>query len=106
MAAHNARTQPTRESTANLTEFFGNIDCDSRTVAWEPRGNEWSPELIRELCAENNIIHRVDPFTPDPVFGDGLYWRLHGKTSYRYRYIDEDLAELNAKLQARTRARA
>jgi uncharacterized protein YecE (DUF72 family) len=92
--------QPTRESIGNLTEFFRKIGRDSRTVAWEPRGNEWSPELIRELCAENNLIHCVDPFTSDPVFGDGLYWRLHGRTSYRYRYTDEDLAELNAKLQA------
>jgi uncharacterized protein YecE (DUF72 family) len=42
----------------------------------------------------------VDPFTSCAVFGDGLHWRLHGGSRYRYRYTAEDLAELKAKLQA------
>lgn len=29
-----------------------------------------------------------------------LYWRLHGRTGYHYRYTDEDLAELETKLCA------
>lgn len=92
---------PTRENTRNLTEFFGDIDRDGRTLAWEPRGSEWRPELIRDLCRENRLIHCVDPFKTDPVWGDVLYWRLHGRTGYRYRYTAEDLAELRAKLDAR-----
>jgi uncharacterized protein YecE (DUF72 family) len=92
---------PTRENTGNLSRFFHRIERDNRMVAWEPRGEAWRPELIRDICAENNLIHCVDPFTSDPVFGDSLYWRLHGKTGYRYRYTDEDLVELDAMLHAR-----
>lgn len=92
---------PTRENTCNLSTFFRTIERDHRTLAWEPRGDDWLPELIRDLCAENNLIHCVDPFQSDSVYGDSLYWRLHGKAGYRYSYTDQDLAELEAKLRAR-----
>jgi uncharacterized protein YecE (DUF72 family) len=92
---------PTRENTGNLTRFFHQIERDNRIFAWEPRGEYWGPELIRDICAENKLIHCVDPFKTNAVFGDTLYWRLHGKTGYRYRYTDEDLAELDAMLHAR-----
>ena len=89
---------PTRENTNNLNVFFHQIERDNRIIAWEPRGEAWWPELIRVICAENNLIHCVDPFQSNPVFGDTLYWRLHGKAGYRYQYTDEDLAELDARL--------
>jgi len=91
---------PTRENSQNLTAFFHEIDRDHRTLAWEPRGEDWTSDLIRALCAENNLIHCVDPFHADPVWGDAFYWRLHGRTGYRYRYTAEDLAELQRKVQA------
>jgi uncharacterized protein YecE (DUF72 family) len=94
---------PTRANTANLTKFFHQVERDSRIFAWEPRGDDWRPELIRDLCAANNLIHCVDPFKSDPLFGDSLYWRLHGRTGYRYRYTDEDLIELATRLHARGR---
>jgi uncharacterized protein YecE (DUF72 family) len=90
---------PTRENTRNLTKFFQAIDRGARTLAWEPRGDEWRPELIQDLCAESNLIHCVDPFMSEPAAGTALYWRLHGKSGYRYRYTDEDLAELAEKLR-------
>jgi uncharacterized protein YecE (DUF72 family) len=92
---------PTRGNTRNLTKFFHQVERDNRIFAWEPRGEDWQPELIRDLCAENNLVHCVDPFQAGPAFGDSLYWRLHGRTGYRYQYTDEDLIELQAKLQAR-----
>lgn len=91
---------PTSQNIRNLSSFFKQTERD-RLLAWEPRGDDWRPELIRALCADNNLIHCVDPFQSDPVFGESLYWRLHGKSGYRYRYTDEDLALLDAKLQAR-----
>jgi uncharacterized protein YecE (DUF72 family) len=91
---------PTRENIRNLASFFHETQRDDRTFAWEPRGDDWTPELVRRLCAENNLIHCVDPFESEPVYGDSLYWRLHGKGSYRYRYTDTDLRELAAKLRA------
>lgn len=92
---------PTRENVRNLSAFFQQIDREDRTLAWEPRGDDWNPALVRDLCASNQLIHCVDPFESDPAFGQALYWRLHGKTGYRYRYTEEDLAELKAKLSAR-----
>jgi uncharacterized protein YecE (DUF72 family) len=96
---------PTRENTRNLSSFFREIDRDHRILAWEPRGEDWRPELVRELCMENNLVHCVDPFKTDPAYGDSLYWRLHGKTGgYRYKYTDADLDELRGKLRSHEHA--
>jgi len=89
---------PTRENIRNLSTFFAEVDARNSVFAWEPRGEEWSQALIRDICAENNLVHCLDPFQSEPAYGTGLYWRLHGKTGYRYRYTEEDLAELESKL--------
>lgn len=91
---------PTSENRRNLEAFFKQIDRNHRTFAWEPRGEDWHPALIRDLCARNNLLHCVDPFKSSSFYGDALYWRLHGETGYRYRYKDEDLVTLHAKLHA------
>jgi uncharacterized protein YecE (DUF72 family) len=91
---------PTRENLRNVRTFFDEIERDGRTLAWEPRGDEWPQELIRDICMESRLIHCVDPFKSDPVYGDALYWRLHGRSGYRYKYTEEDLAELRLKLEA------
>jgi uncharacterized protein YecE (DUF72 family) len=90
---------PTGENIGNLTAFFREIDRGQYTLAWEPRGDDWSPALIRDLCAENNLVHCVDPFESIPAYGEVLYWRLHGRSGYRYRYTEEDLIILEAKLK-------
>ncbi|MFL6416422.1 MAG: hypothetical protein ACJ74Y_12230 [Bryobacteraceae bacterium] len=46
----------------------------------------------------------MDPFQSDPVYGNRLYWRLHGRSGYRYRYTDEDFTVLAAKLERRAQA--
>lgn len=91
---------PTRENISNLSAFFGRIDRGHCTLAWEPRGEDWSARLVRDVCAENKLIHCVDPFQSTSVYGDSLYWRLHGRSGYRYKYTDEDLTTLRAKLEA------
>lgn len=91
---------PTRENVRNLRTFFRDIERDGRKLAWEPRGDGWKTELVRDLCAELDLVHCVDPFEREDAYG-GLYWRLHGKGGYRYRYTDEDLAELAEKLRGR-----
>jgi uncharacterized protein YecE (DUF72 family) len=95
--------QPSPESIRNLSTFFHAIDRNNHALGWEPRGEDWTPALIQDLCAECKLVHVVDPFQSDSVYGDGLYWRLHGRQGYRYRYTDEDLAELNEKLHAQAR---
>jgi uncharacterized protein YecE (DUF72 family) len=39
-------------------------------------------------------VHGVDPFRQNPVFGSFGYFRLHGRTGYRYRYSDQELEQL------------
>jgi uncharacterized protein YecE (DUF72 family) len=93
---------PTRENQRNLSRFFQDIERGDRMFAWEPRGDDWRPELVRNLCADNGLIHCVDPFKCGPAYGDALYWRLHGRTGHRYRYTDEDFAELDGMLEERS----
>jgi len=88
---------PTRENVRNLSTFFREIDRDGRILAWEPRGEDWPASLVRKLCGECNLIHCVDPLVCEPAFGDMLYWRLHGRGTYRYRYTDADLDEIRAR---------
>ena len=91
---------PIQENRRNLARFFRDVQRDGRMFVWEPRGDEWRPDIVRGICADNELIHCVDPFQADPAYGTSLYWRLHGKTGYRYRYTDEDLAELQTKWKA------
>ena len=89
---------PTRENIRNLNAFFQGIDRGGHKLAWEPRGPDWRPQVIREICAENDLIHCVDPFCDQPQHGQSIYWRLHGRTGYRYRFTDEDLEQLRTML--------
>ena len=96
-----ARFAPTPANKANLRDFFREIKpellsssgAEPITCVWEPRG-EWKPEETRELCQELGLVHGVDPFHQNPAAGPFGYFRLHGRTGYRYRYSDQDLAQL------------
>jgi uncharacterized protein YecE (DUF72 family) len=92
---------PTEENARNLKAFFANVSNDPHLLAWEPRG-EWPNELVRNLCARLGLIHCVDPFTARPVTSGVRYYRLHGRGGYRYRYTGAELAELRAKVLARS----
>ncbi len=88
-----ASFQPTETNVANLRRFFSSVDRGNLIFVWEPRGR-WEPELVRQLCEELTLIHGVDPFRTPPVAGDIFYFRLHGKTNYRYAYTESELVEL------------
>src|SRR5579884_761496 len=87
--------RPTDENLRHLRLFFSQVQRDGLALAWEPRG-AWEPELIRQLCAELNLVHVVDPLVNLPVAGPFRYYRLHGIGGYRYRYTDADLDRLAA----------
>ncbi len=95
-----ASFKPTAENIRNFREFFQRIDRDSCRLAWEPRGN-WPAELVRNLCAEFNLVHCVDPFQTSSVYGDNVYWRLHGRGSYFYTYSGEEIEWLKQQALAR-----
>lgn len=86
---------PTREHKTNLRSFFSQIERKDFTLGWEPRG-EWKPDVVKGLCEELDLIHVVDPLKQEPVYGRIRYFRLHGRTGYRYLHTDEDLERLKA----------
>lgn len=88
--------RPEADNVSNLRAFFGRIDRKGLILGWEPRG--WPPEEVAALCRELDLIHVVDPFQGESLWGDVVYWRLHGKGGYRYRYADQELIELLEKL--------
>jgi uncharacterized protein YecE (DUF72 family) len=92
-----ASFRPSRPNIDNLSRFFQKIGPQSFRIAWEPRG-PWPVEVVRDICAQNKLIHCVDPLVSAPDFESTPYWRLHGKGSYSYRYTDDDLLELRKLL--------
>lgn len=88
-----ARFGPREESVANMRDFFNRIDREGFRFVWEPRG-PWPEALVRQVCEDLQLVHCVDPFKNRPLFGDFLYYRLHGRTGFAYRYTDRDLEEL------------
>lgn len=88
---------PSERHIENLKEFFKRIKRDSFTFIWEPRG-QWGRKEVGELCEESDIIPCLDPYD-DPLPGDLIYVRLHGKTGYRYRYSEDDMKELLTKVK-------
>jgi uncharacterized protein YecE (DUF72 family) len=93
---------PTREHVRDLRAFFAHIERPRRKLVylWEPRG-DWPPELVRELCRELDLTHVVDPFAARTLTPERCYYRLHGRTGWRYRYEDDELAELVSMLPPR-----
>ena len=92
-----ASFRPERENINNLRSFFSRVKRDEFQFAWEPRG-EWNDDLVGQLCGELDLIHCVDPFKAEQCRKGAIYWRLHGRGGYSYRYSDEDLAELKQQL--------
>jgi uncharacterized protein YecE (DUF72 family) len=94
------------ENINNLRKFFGKIDKDGLTIAWEPRG-DWKehPSEVKEVCSEFGLIHVVDlmrchPLSEHPI----AYVRLHGlnprEYDYNYKYSSTELKQLAKKAKA------
>jgi len=90
-----ASFKQTKENIANLTRFFQVIKAGEANLkfCWEPRG-DWDAGVVKSLCDDLDLWHVVDPFTARSVTPDKLYFRLHGRTGWRYEYEDGELFEL------------
>ena len=96
----------TSANLANLDSFFTQADRDGRLFAWEPRG-PWHADVVRTVCERLDLVHCVDPFLAEPLAGQAVYVRLHGRGSYHYRYTEQDLSDLLRKvLRWRSEGRA
>jgi len=90
---------PSDKNLSNFCLFFRSIPRhQSCQLAWEPRGEGWTEDIVRELCQDYDLIHCVDPFLGRSLHGSFRYWRLHGLDSYSYRYSDADLVRLKQML--------
>jgi uncharacterized protein YecE (DUF72 family) len=92
-----ASFKPTRENISNLEKFFSSIKRGKLNFCWEPRGN-WDDDTVKNICAKLNLWHVVDPFEKITTTPDKRYYRLHGRTGWRYKYEEDELEELAAML--------
>lgn len=93
---------PTEENLDRVRAFFSQADRRGRRMVFEPRGHAWTADLVGALAGELDLVHAVDPFLAAPASAGPRYFRLHGRPAYnyRYRYTDDDLAELEGLLPA------
>jgi uncharacterized protein YecE (DUF72 family) len=89
----------TNENISNLRKFFGRIDRGNLNLCWEPRG-DWDGAVVSSICTDLDLSHVVDPFVGKTVTPDKTYFRLHGRGGWRYKYEDDELAELAATVAA------
>src|ERR1700752_3680988 len=78
---------------ANFEKFFSSVDRRGFHLGWEPRGN-WDTGVIKSICHELGLWHVVDPLVNKTTTPDRLYFRLHGRSGWRYQYEESELEEL------------
>ncbi len=78
------------ENIRNMLDFFSNIEREF-IFGFEPRG--WGEGNILKVCRELDLVHVVDPFVSKQLYGDIVYYRLHG-FNYKHKYNDEELLKL------------
>lgn len=93
-----ASLKPTDENIANIRTFFSGIERGDLNFCWEPRGKDWTDEIVREICGEFDLWHTVDPFVRNTVTPEKVYFRLHGRGGWRYKYEEGELEELASML--------
>jgi len=79
----------TEENINNIYKYFHKIKSKKLKFVWEERGG-WSKDTLKKVCRDLKLVYCSDPFKNDFVYGDFIYWRLHGKGGYKYKYTLED----------------
>lgn len=99
-----ARFTQTKENVENLEKFFQSVSHEAKdlNLCWEPRG-DWDSKLVKQLCDRHGLWHAMDPFGAKTVTPKNLYFRLHGRTGWRYQYEEDELHELAMMLPKRSR---
>jgi uncharacterized protein YecE (DUF72 family) len=92
-----ASFRQTAENINNLENFFATVKRGKLNFAWEPRG-DWDPKTIKSICEDLNLWNAVDPFAKQTETPGKVYYRLHGRSGFRYKYEEDELLELAAML--------
>jgi uncharacterized protein YecE (DUF72 family) len=88
----------TAENIARMEKFFRSIERGDLNLCWEPRG-DWDAATVRSICKRLRLCHVVDPFVGKTVTPERCYFRLHGKTGWRYQYETVELEELTERVE-------
>ena len=89
---------PSEPNVERMRAFLSTVERpEGVRILWEPRG-PWPQDLLRDLCAELDLVHVVDPFVDATVTPEQTYYRLHGITGSRHVYTGEELARLREML--------
>lgn len=88
-----ASFKQTKENISNLKKFFSHINRGKLNFCWEPRG-AWTDETVKGICQSLDLWHVVDPFVRKTVTPSRCYFRLHGRSGWRYKYEEGELEEL------------
>jgi uncharacterized protein YecE (DUF72 family) len=87
----------TGNNIANFKKFIKFAREPKLNFGWEPRGN-WDEAVVESICDELDLWHVVDPFINKTTTRKRIYFRLHGRSGWRYQYEDAELAELASTL--------
>lgn len=87
----------TKEHISNLENFFSSFNRENLNYCWEPRG-DWDGDIVKSICKAHKLWHVVDPFTGKAATPNRCYFRLHGRSGWRYEYEEAELEELSALL--------
>ncbi len=93
-----ASFKPYEENLSNLEKFFSSTKRGKLNFAFEPRGDAWTDKIIKDVCKKFDLWHTVDPFSRITTTPDKIYYRLHGRGGWRYKYEPDELEELAALL--------
>jgi uncharacterized protein YecE (DUF72 family) len=96
-----AKFAPLPENIDNMIKFFRGIKRGKMNFVWEPRGKDWTDEIVRQVCEELDLWHVVDPFARPTMTPKKCYFRMHGIPRWRYTYDDDELRELAGLLPKR-----
>ncbi|MEO6414090.1 MAG: DUF72 domain-containing protein [Pedococcus sp.] len=90
----------TADNVARLRRFMSQVERPAGRLLWEPRG-EWPTQLLKELCAELDLVHVVDPMQSETVTPEQTYYRLHGTAGLRHVHTDDELRHLRDLVDGR-----
>lgn len=91
---------PEGDNKKNMEKFFNRIDRKDLLFGWEARG-KWTPDAVKKVCEDLELIDVVDPFLREPTYGKIFYYRLHGGKGYRHKFTDDELRMLAEKVKGR-----
>ena len=94
------RFRPTAANIGRLRDFMSQVERPAGRLLWEPRG-DWPTSLLKDLCAELDLVHVVDPMQTETVTPEQTYYRLHGTSGSRHVHTDDELRRLRDLVDGR-----